>query len=131
VFDENGEILARNSMFFRMLGISQKDGEQILTLDDAIRAASKSAHDPQQFAADWRALTQDCREATQEELDMAAPVRQTIARYARPILDTSGSSRGAWRCTVVCRRSKFSNLAWRRPRCWRRWDRAPRTSCTS
>jgi two-component system, cell cycle sensor histidine kinase and response regulator CckA len=94
VFSGSGEMLARNGMFFRMLGIAEKDGAQLATLDDVIRAASKNASDPGQFAADWRALAQDCREASQQELVMELPVRQTIDRYARPILDASGKLTG-------------------------------------
>jgi len=94
VYGGNGEILARNGMFYRMLGIAEKDEAQLATLDDVIRAASKNASDPEQFAADWRALAQDCREATQEELMMELPVRLAIERYARPILDAAGKLTG-------------------------------------
>jgi signal transduction histidine kinase/ActR/RegA family two-component response regulator len=94
VFDENDRIVARNAMFLQLLGLREGEGRKLLNLDDMIRAAAKNAAEPKQFAADWRALAQDCQCATQEELPMLRPIAQSIERYSRPIVNPAGKKCG-------------------------------------
>lgn len=94
VFDENGRMVARNAMFLQLLGLREDEGRKLLNLDDMIRAATKNAANPKEFAADWRSLSQDCHYATHEELSMVRPVIQNIERYARPIVNPAGKRCG-------------------------------------
>jgi signal transduction histidine kinase/DNA-binding NarL/FixJ family response regulator len=94
VFDESEQILARNGMFLQLLGLRDEDGRKLPTLDSVIKAVAQNAADPQQFAADWRMLSQDCRQGTQEELAMRRPIAQKIERYARPIVSATGKKMG-------------------------------------
>jgi PAS domain-containing protein len=56
VFDESDRILARNTMFLKLLGLSEAEGKRLTNLTEAIEAASKNAADPKLFAASWRTL---------------------------------------------------------------------------
>ena len=94
VFDERGKILTRNTMFLQLLGVAGDNAPTLLTLEDVIHAASKNARKPSVFAADWRALSANCAEGTQEDLEMEKPVPQTIERYARPIIGPTGKKLG-------------------------------------
>ena len=94
VFDQSEQIVARNSMFLQLLGLQGKDGKKLLDLDSVIKAAAKNVADPKQFAADWRLLSQECRQGTQEELAMQRPIAQNIERYARPIFSATGKKLG-------------------------------------
>jgi signal transduction histidine kinase/CheY-like chemotaxis protein len=86
VFDEHGEILARNSRFLQILGLSEKNGKTLRTLEDVIQGAAKNFASPEIFAAEWRALAQDGAGGAQEELVMEKPVPQLIERCTRPIV---------------------------------------------
>jgi len=94
VFGEDGEILARNAMFLQLLGLNEAEGRKLPNLDELIRVSSRNAREPKVFAADWRTLSQDCTDGTQEELAMEHPAPQTIERYARPILGPTGKRVG-------------------------------------
>lgn len=90
VFDAKDRILARNGMFLQLLGLSEETATNLVTFDDVIRAATRNATEPQQFAAEWRALKETCAEETREELAMERPVKQKIERWARPIVGPKG-----------------------------------------
>jgi signal transduction histidine kinase len=94
IFDENGEILARNTPFLRILGLSDKQAPVLHNLDDLIRKTSGNFADPELFAAEWHALAQNGSDATREELAMERPLPQLIERSARPILATNGRKLG-------------------------------------
>jgi len=94
VFDQDGEILARNGMFLRLLGLNEAEGRKLLTLEELIQKAVKNAAQPTLFATEWRALAANCTEATHGELRMDRPVAQVIDRYARPIIGTTGEKLG-------------------------------------
>ncbi|MGB7730950.1 MAG: ATP-binding protein [Candidatus Acidiferrum sp.] len=94
VFDGRGEILARNAMFLRILGLGEEESKGLCTLRDFIQAAAKNAAEPERFAAAWRALAEDHAHEGQDEWEMARPVPQTIERYTRPIAGPSAASPG-------------------------------------
>ena len=94
VFDDRGEILARNARFLQILGFSEEEGKTLLTLEDVIQCAAKNAAEPESFAADWRALAKDCPEGRQEELAMQKPSPQVIGRCAAPIVGPKGKRLG-------------------------------------
>jgi PAS domain-containing protein len=93
VFDGCGEILTRNAMFLRILGLCEEQGKGLCTLRDFIQAAAKNRAAPEQFAASWRALAEDHAHEGQDEWEMARPVPQTIERYTRPIAGASAHRR--------------------------------------
>ncbi len=94
VFDGRDEILARNAMFLRILGLGEEQSKSLCTLRDFIQAAAKNAAEPERFAAAWRALAEDQAHEGHDEWEMARPVPQTIERYTRPIIGPSGASPG-------------------------------------
>jgi signal transduction histidine kinase/ActR/RegA family two-component response regulator len=94
VFDEHGEILARNSRFLQILGLREKNGQILRTLEDLIQETAKNFAAPEIFAAEWRARAQDGAAGTQEELAMEKPVPQLIERYTRPMVAANGRKLG-------------------------------------
>lgn len=104
VFDGRGEILTRNEMFLRILGLSEAQSQDLRTLRDFIQAAAKNAAEPERFAAGWRALAEDRAHERQDAFEMATPVPQKIERYTRPLTALSPPGRveiyrvaSAWR----------------------------------
>ena len=94
VFDQDSEILARNGMFLRLLGLNEAEGRKLLTLEEVIQKVVKNAAEPTLFATEWRMLAGNCTEATHGKLRMERPVIQIIDRYARPIVGTTGKKLG-------------------------------------
>jgi signal transduction histidine kinase/ActR/RegA family two-component response regulator len=94
IFDESGEILARNAPFLRILGLSDKQEPVLHNLDDLIRETSANFVAPELFATEWRALARNGSDATREELAMERPMPQLIERYARPIFAPGGKKLG-------------------------------------
>jgi len=94
VFDENGEILARNRRLLQILGVSEKQGQTVRNLEELIRESAGNFAAPEQFAAEWRALGKNGEAGTQEELPMEKPMPQVIERCARPIIAAGGRKLG-------------------------------------
>ncbi len=92
VFDDGGKILARNARFLQILAFNAEERNALRTHEHLIPGASKSAVQPEMFAAKWRALAENCGEGTQEELLMGKPLPQVIQRCIRPIVSSTGKS---------------------------------------
>lgn len=94
LFAENGDILARNSRFFQILGLSEKQGRTLRNLEEVIGAASGNFASPELFAAEWRALQENAAGGTQHELPMEKPMPQVIERCTRTITAANGRMLG-------------------------------------
>jgi signal transduction histidine kinase/CheY-like chemotaxis protein len=94
VFDEAGEVVARNRRFLQIMGLNEKQGRKLRSLDDLIRETAGNFASPELFASDWRALGQNGAEGSQEELPMEKPVPQVVERSTRPIFGASGKKLG-------------------------------------
>jgi signal transduction histidine kinase/ActR/RegA family two-component response regulator len=94
VFDENDRIRAKNARFLQILGLSADDSASLHCLEDLINRVAKSAREPEEFAARWKAFAQGAGERMREELAMEGPLPQVIERSTCAIVGKNGQTLG-------------------------------------
>ena len=94
VFDAHSRLRSHNARFLQMLGIPEREANELHTLEDILRRSRNNAANPEEFAAAWRALADANNDGVKDELAMERPIAQVLERCTKAILSKHGETLG-------------------------------------
>jgi signal transduction histidine kinase/CheY-like chemotaxis protein len=94
VFDAHGRLRTHNARFLQMLGVPEREANELHTLEDVLRRSGKNAANPEEFATAWRALADGNNDGVKDELAMERPIAQVLERCTKAIQGKHGETLG-------------------------------------
>lgn len=88
-----GDLWAVNDRLADILGHAPERLRELIHLDEVVASVSQQFAQPDRVAARWRQRFEN-GEPAWDELEMLAPERKVLERYARPVLDQYKQPRG-------------------------------------
>jgi PAS domain S-box-containing protein len=94
LFDPHGNVRLANNRFAEFFGLSRVEIAAAQTW--SVLASSVSAHflEPEKLLQQWSEIASHPREVSSDELELLHPVRRTVERIGRPVLDSGGEVLG-------------------------------------